>query len=579
MDRRAFLLANSPARGCILLTATARITTMHKCILLAFAGCLGFSAAAAPSAAVSIRQIHFSTEGQATRVVIETAGAVAYRSARLRDPERIYFDFEGSSATPGARVIPVSSKLLKRIRVSERQPGGTRVVLDVEPGVEFAVSRLSEPDRLVIDLRPAGSAPTPPAVAERAPAPAATPAPAPPPAPPPPAPLAPEPVAPQTAAPQEAPAVASVPPGPVVVEEIVAKVNNEIVTRSDIDKYRRIMEADIAHQQLGPVRAQQVLQQEEVNLLRDRIDQLLLVQKGKQLDIKVDQDLSKQIAQLQLKSGITDPDKFQQWVREGTGMSFEDYKQQMKDSLMTSEVVRREVGGRIAISKTEERQYYDEHKNEFVREEQVWLQEILISTAGKDEKGGAAADKKAKDVVSRARKGENFSTLAKENSDAETAESGGNLPAFKHGMLKKEIEDLVFNQTKGYVTDPIRQANGFLILRVAQRDAAGLQPFEAVENEVADRLYAPKMQPAMRTYLTKLRQEAFLQIRAGYVDSGAAPGKDTSWQAMAKLKPQTVTKQEVAERTRRKRLLFVLPIPGTTKRVGLTSSSVATGPR
>ncbi len=96
-----------------------------------------------------------------------------------------------------------------------------------------------------------------------------------------------------------------------------------------------------------PERAQQVLQQEETDLLRDRIDQLLLVQKAKELDIKVDQDLSKQIAQLQLKSGITDPDKFQQWVREGTGMSFEDYKQQMKDSLMTSEVVRREVGGRI----------------------------------------------------------------------------------------------------------------------------------------------------------------------------------------------------------------------------------------
>ncbi len=82
----------------------------------------------------------------------------------------------------------------------------------------------------------------------------------------------------------------------------------------------------------------------------------------------------------------------------------------------------------------------------------------------------------------------------------------------------------------------------------------------------------------MRAYLTKLRQEAFLQIRDGYVDSGAAPGKDTTWQQAAKLKPQTVTKEEVAERTRRKRLLFLLPVPGTEKRVGLSSSSVATGP-
>jgi hypothetical protein len=103
---------------------------------------------------------------------------------------------------------------------------------------------------------------------------------------------------------------------------------------------------------------------------------------------------------------------------------------------------------------------------------------------------------------------------------------------------------------------------------VVQHDAAGLQPFDAVENEIMDRLYRPRMQPAMRAYLTKLRQEAFLQIREGYVDSGAAPGKDTSWQQVPKLKPQTVTKEEVAERTRRKRLLFMLPVPGTEKLVG-----------
>jgi len=365
-------------------------------------------------------------------------------------------------------------------------------------------------------------------------------------------------------------------PAPDVVEEIVAKVNNEIVTRGEMDKFRRMVEAEVAHQGLNAERAKQVLKEAETDLLRDRIDQLLMVAKAKELDLKVDQELSKQIATLQLKSGITDTDKFHEWVREQSGMSFEDYKDQARDNLLTQEVVRREVGGRITISKAEEQKYYEEHKNEFVREEQVWLQEILISTKDKDEKGVAAAEAKAKDLVNRARKGENFSTLARDNSDAETAEGGGNLPAFKRGLLKKEIEDLVFQQSKGYVTDPLRQGNGFLILRVVQHDAAGLQPFDAVENEILDRMYQPRMQPALRAYLTKLRQEAFLQIKPGYVDSGAAPGKDTSWQQVQKLKPQTVTKEEVAMRTRRKRLLFMLPVPGTEKRVGLSSSSPST---
>jgi hypothetical protein len=77
----------------------------------------------------------------------------------------------------------------------------------------------------------------------------------------------------------------------------------------------------------------------------------------------------------------------------------------------------------------------------------------------------------------------------------------------------------------------------------------------------------PRMQPAVRTYLTKLRQDAFLEIRVGYVDTGAAPGKDTSWKDPAKLVPATVTKQEVISRIRRRRLLWMVPVPGTKVRV------------
>jgi peptidyl-prolyl cis-trans isomerase SurA len=359
-----------------------------------------------------------------------------------------------------------------------------------------------------------------------------------------------------------------------IIEEIVAKVNNEIVTSGELNRSRHEVEAQIERQQLPAERAQAVLKQADANLLRDRIDQLLLVQKAKELDIKVDQDLSKRMAQIQLESKITDPDKFQQYVREQSGMSFEDFKEQMKDNLLTGEVIRREVGSRITISRAEQQKYYEEHKSEFIRDEQVLLQEILISTEGKDAAGVAAAEKKAKDLVARARKGENFGTLARDNSDAETAQNYGELPPFKRGVLKKEIEEIVFNQQRGYVTDPLRQPAGFLILKVAEHYQAGLQPFEAVENEIMEKLYTPRMQPALRAYLTKLRQEAYLQIRAGWVDTGAAPGKDTAWKEPAKLKPETVTKEEVAQRTRRKKLLGIVPIPGTKTTVGSGAAHV-----
>ncbi len=550
--------------------------------ILRVAGSLALAASIALGADVAIRRIAFSSEDQSTRVVIESSGKLTYHAARLRDPDRIYFDLEGAGPAAAARAIPADGKLLKQIRQSGRGPGVTRVVLDVAPGVEFTVSRLTGPDRLVIELR-AGSVAAAPAPRPVAPEPVATPAAPQPVAAPAPSTIAPEPVATPTPAPAApepvAPASTPAAAGPVVVvEEIVAKVNNEIVTRGEMDRFRRMIQGEIAHQRLSPDNAAAMGKQAETDLLRDRIDQLLLVQKGNELDIKVDQDVSKQVAQLQLKSGLVDPDKFQEWVREESGMSFEDYKQQMKDGLLTSEVIRREVGGRISISAAEAHKYYDEHKNDFVREEQVWLQEILISTERKDAKGVEAAEKKAKDVVARARKGENFSTLARDNSDAETAEGGGNLPAFKRGLLKKEIEDVAFRESKGYVTDPYRQPNGFLILKVVQHDAAGLQPFDAVENDIMEKLYQPRMQPAVRAYLTKLRQEAFLQIKPGFVDSGAAPGKDATWQEAAKLKPQQVTVQELAERTRKKRLLFVLPVPGTERKVAIPKHDDTTIP-
>ena len=357
-----------------------------------------------------------------------------------------------------------------------------------------------------------------------------------------------------------------------VVEQIVAKVNNEIVTKGDLDKSRDQAAAEVARQKLPADRAKEIMQQTEANLLREKIDQLLLVQKAKDLSISVDADVSKRLAQIQVESKITDQDKFQAYIREGTGLSFEDFKQRLKDDMMTSEVIRREVGGRISVPKADQMKYYDEHKNDFVREEQVVLREILISTENKDEKAKAATEKKAKDLVTRSRKGENFGTLAHDNSDAETARNYGELPPFKRGVLDKPIEDVVFKQEKGYVTDPFKRPNGFLILKVEEHYQQGLQPFEAVQNEVMEKLYMPKMEPAVREYLTKLRKEAFLELRAGYVDSGAAPGKDTSWRDPAQLKPQTVTKEEVAMRVRRKRMLWMMPVPGTKPVVGSSSS-------
>jgi peptidyl-prolyl cis-trans isomerase SurA len=359
----------------------------------------------------------------------------------------------------------------------------------------------------------------------------------------------------------------------VIVDEIVARVNGDIVSQDELERLTRELAQELkAHQEVGQ-QFEQDFQKRQKDILRDRIDELLLIQKGKELNINVDSEVTKYIAGLQRQAKITDPDKFHEYVRQQAGMSYEDFLAETRNQYLTREVIGQEVARHISITNQEIQNYYDKHKADFVRDEKIFLSEILISIQGKDPSGLAAAAKKAKQVAAEAAKGQRFSDLARDNSDAATAKQGGELGGYKKGELLKPLEDAVWNLPKGAVTQPIRIPTGFEILKVDDHTKAGLAPLADVRSEIENVLYGPRMQPKVREYLTQLRRTAFLQIKPGYLDTGAAPGQNTAWQDPAQLKPETVTKAEVQEKVRRKRLFGMLPIPGTQTTVTGKSSS------
>ena len=353
-----------------------------------------------------------------------------------------------------------------------------------------------------------------------------------------------------------------------VVEEIAAKVNGDIVTRGELAEKNKEIEGSLHAQGLTGTKLSDAIQENTANALRDEIDQLLLVQKAKEMpNLNVDADVSKFFSEWQVQAKITDPDKFHEWLRAQSGMTFDELKDRKKKELMAQRVVGYEVASRIAIPEGDLQKFYDGHKAEFVRQEQVFLSQILVSTEGKTAEQAAAAEAKAKDLSARAKKGEKFSDMARDNSDdLGTAQNGGYLgsPSTK-GIMRPELEAIVFKEKKGFVTDPIKLNNppGFLILKVEEHFEAGQASFEEVQEDIHDMLVRPRLEPKVREFLTQLRQQAYLQIKDGYVDSGAAPGKDTRWQEVAMLKPPVTTKEEVTARAKpHKKFLFV-PIPGT----------------
>ncbi len=311
----------------------------------------------------------------------------------------------------------------------------------------------------------------------------------------------------------------------VIVEEIIARVNNEVITRSDYQKAEEQLREEVAHDCQGcPTdKLYEVFKEQQKDLLRGLIDQSLMVQRAKDMGISVESDVIKRLDDVRKQNGLASLEDLEKAV-EGSGLAWEDYKTSIRNGLLTQEVVRREVGSHITIPNDEVKKYYEAHPQEFTRPEQVVLSEILLSTEGKSPEEIAAVQKKAEDLRNRVIRGDDFNEIAKRYSEGSTAKDGGELGTFKRGEMAPQLEEVVFKMDKGQITDVIQTKPGFEILKVDNHYLAGLQPMDKVENEIMNRLYMEKMQPQMRDYLATLREESYVMVKPGYTDSAAVAG-------------------------------------------------------
>jgi peptidyl-prolyl cis-trans isomerase SurA len=310
-----------------------------------------------------------------------------------------------------------------------------------------------------------------------------------------------------------------------VVEEIIARVNNDIITESDYVKADAQLREEIAHdcQGCAKEKLEADYKDQQKDLLRSLIDQSLMVQRAKDMGISVESDLVKRLDDVRKQNNLNSIEDLEKAV-EGSGLAWEDYKTQIRNGMLTQEVIRREVGSHINIPSEDVKKYYEAHPQEFTRPEQVVLSEIFLSTEGKSPEEMESVQKKAEDLRNRVLKGDDFNEIAKRYSEGSTAKDGGDLGTFQRGQLSPQLEDVVFKMDRGKVTDVIQTKTGFEVLKVESHFEAGLQPLDKVENEVMNRLYMGKMQPQMRTYLGELREESYVMVKPGYTDSAAVPG-------------------------------------------------------
>jgi peptidyl-prolyl cis-trans isomerase SurA len=307
--------------------------------------------------------------------------------------------------------------------------------------------------------------------------------------------------------------------GEEVFEEIIVRVNNDIITKSDYEKSRELIRRELQKNLKGDD-LEKALAQQEKDLLKTMIEDQLMVQKAADLGLTADTEVIKYLDRIRREQNIPDMETLEKMMVQ-QGIDPVEFKQNVKNQSLKQQLLGREVYSRLQISTEEISKYYEAHKQEFDRPEEVRIREILISTENKDSAEIPALEKKAQEALQKARSGEKFEELATKYSDGSTAKDGGDLGFFPRGQMVKEIEDAAFKLRRGQVSDIIQTKYGFVIIKVEEKHEAGIQKMEVVMNDIRDQIFGTKAQPAIQDYLVKLRKQSFIDVKAGYVDSGA----------------------------------------------------------
>jgi len=310
--------------------------------------------------------------------------------------------------------------------------------------------------------------------------------------------------------------------GAKIVERIIARVNNEIITQRKYDEEQDNLRRQLTEQYSG-AELQAQFKEQSKNLLRDLIDQSLMVQKAKDLDINVETDVIKQLDDIRKKNNLGTLEDLETEIGK-QGLNYEDYKDQIRRNLLMREVIGREVGSRIQLSRDDARKYYEAHKKEFQSPGLVRLGQILVST---EKRKPEEAEKRANDAFAELKAGQRFAEIAKKYSDGPSAEQGGDVGFMKEGSLAPDVAAMVAKLDLNEFSNPMQTKYGYIILKILERYSSGIPKFEEVEQRVNEVLYDQRMQPDLREYMKRLRKESYIYKAPGYVDTGEERPSET----------------------------------------------------
>lgn len=299
-----------------------------------------------------------------------------------------------------------------------------------------------------------------------------------------------------------------------VLDEIVAKVNQDVITLTDLQKELRLLRLGLSDEVKDEARFEEVFQRRRRALLKSIVQNKLMLQQAEELGLTANADVEMEASldRMRQEMGIPNLDVLDQMLQQ-RGTNLQEYRQSMKDRMVMSWLVQQSVYSKITLLTPEIEEYYQEHSSEFARPAEVELAEILFLTEGKDPE---AVRQRAEEALSELRAGREFEEVAKEFSEGPTASRGGNIGKFREGSLAETVEDAVFRLDSGEITGVVEADYGLQILKVVNKSERDVKPLEEVRNQIEQALYERKAEPELKDFMDNLIQQSYIYIADKY---------------------------------------------------------------
>lgn len=318
---------------------------------------------------------------------------------------------------------------------------------------------------------------------------------------------------------------------PELINEIVARVNNDIITRADYLAALRDFKEELTRQMRGSNKSDAEIdaeyERQKSMVLDYMIDDMLLEQKAKELNIDVEAEINQQMKQMASDNGLPNVIALENELKK-QGIDPESARASIRKQLLQRDVVQREVLAPIyqRLKEKDKRDFYDSHKEAFTTPGEVSLSEIFLPLEGHT---ADEVDQRAKRLVTELRGGKPFVDAVEQNSPANRASRSqkGKIGTFKQGELKEDVAAAISTLKTGEITEPIRLQDGFQIIRVDERKPATLRAFEEpeVQNYVGRAATMERAEEARKAFLKRLREDSFIEITKGYGTAQAKPAK------------------------------------------------------